>query len=418
MLRLKAPLLMVALTVAGGLGSAAGQDRPSIVLITVDTLRADRLSGLGYERPTSPHIDALLATGAVFTEARTVEPLTSPALCSLLTSLEPHHHGSTRNGLKMRTDLDSLGKILGRSGWTTAAFTRKRWLGLLNSEATAEDVTDSALKWLHGHRSRSPDDPFLLWVHYVEPHAPYRFHAEYASRLGIARHSSSPSDHYDTEIAAADHAIGSLLKGLGDRSPIIVFAADHGESLGDHGYWGHGRHLYEPSLKIPMAISWPGRITPKRVEGQALITDITPTLLDLVGLAVPDSFAGASWASTLTRDTPASVRRGACFQAHRGAVQVKHDSNRARSLGLLAVGYVEGNRKEILRIRSKEHLVFDLAADPEEKNNLVDSQSEATDDLLRCVGETVEGLEQVDRMTPTALDNESREKLRALGYLE
>jgi hypothetical protein len=87
-------------------------------------------------------------------------------------------------------------------------------------------------------------------------------------------------------------------------------------------------------------------------------------------------------------------------------------------LGLLAVGYVEGNRKEILRIRSKEHLVFDLAADPEEKNNLVDSQSEATDDLLRCVGETVEGLEQVDRMTPTALDNESREKLRALGYLE
>ena len=186
--------------------AAAQDDRPYVVLITIDTLRTDRLSCYGYERPTSPNIDRLLDHGLKFTRARTVEPLTNPALCSMITGVSPHVHAASRNGLRMREGLDSLPKILARAGWRTAAFvgnwtlkdnvsrlgehfdhygevfTRRRWFGLINSEATAEDVTDEAINWADDWLAHHQEQPFLLWVHYVEPHAPYRFHDEFGLR--------------------------------------------------------------------------------------------------------------------------------------------------------------------------------------------------------------------------------------------
>ncbi|MGH9464210.1 MAG: sulfatase-like hydrolase/transferase, partial [Thermoanaerobaculia bacterium] len=165
---------LAAVVLACGLGAArlGAGELPDILLLTVDTLRADRLGAYGCERATSPRIDALLAEGARFSEARTIEPLTAPALASMITSLHPHDHAATRNGLRMRSDLPSLPKVLARRGYETAAFVgnwtlrdqllgmgehfttyeevleRRRWLGLMRGEATAGDLNAPALAWV------------------------------------------------------------------------------------------------------------------------------------------------------------------------------------------------------------------------------------------------------------------------------
>ena len=445
------PTWFVAMLAAGiAAGGAAGPleaaDRPpSVLIITVDTLRTDRLSAYGYQRPTSPHIDDLLSRGTKFTDARTIEPLTNPALASMVTGLMPHEHAASRNGLRIEAGLDSLPKILARNGWGTAAvvanwtlkdnvsglgehfedyvevFTRRRWFGIVNSEATAADVTDEAVEWLGRHLDERAHQPFLLWVHYVEPHAPYIFHEEFAQRLGIEGRNPPRSDRYDTEIAEVDQQIGRLLDRVerriqGDRV-IIVFTADHGESLGEHDEWGHGRELYEPGLRIPMSFTWQGTVEQQVVESPAHIIDIPSTVLELIGLTVPPSFRGVSWASVLrgrTRSTGSAV----CYQAHRGAVHGASESDRARSKGLLDVAIIDGERKEILHINGNRRELFDLGADPGELQSLVPPDSAPSQELVRCIGEISSGLGSLDRLTTKQLDDETVEQLRALGYLD
>jgi arylsulfatase A-like enzyme len=424
---------------------AAAREPKAVVIVTVDALRADRLSAYGYERQTSPAIDALLDDGVLFSKARTVEPLTGPALCSMITGLEPQEHAATRNGLRIREGLDSLPKILAGHGWQTAAFvsnwtlkdnltrlgehfdhygevfTRRRWFGLLNSEATAEDVTDGALDWVSVHQQVSSPERFLIWVHYVEPHAPYRFHEEYAGRLEITDRDPKRSDRYDTEVAAVDAAIGRLLAGIEKHiAPddlLVVFAADHGESLGEHDYWGHGRYLYEPSLRIPLGIRWKGSVEQRVIDHQATILDIPPTILDLLGLEVPESFAGISWASA-ARGRALPPERVLCYQAHKGAVHGEHDDDRKRSKGLLSVGIVEEDRKEILRVKNNTHMIFDLETDSGEISNLATENGPPSDPLLECLGTVSEGLGALDRLKSKKLDDETIEQLKALGYIE
>ena len=165
---------------------------PNVLLVTVDTLRADRLSGYGYSRNTSPHFDAMMDEGTRFTQARTVEPLTGPALCSLLTSRYPHEHGASRNGLRLRAGLPSLPKTLQAHGYRTSAFvgnwtlrdklsglaehfefydeivSRRRWFGLVKGEATAKDLNDAFADWIADHETRHSERPFFAWLHYVE----------------------------------------------------------------------------------------------------------------------------------------------------------------------------------------------------------------------------------------------------------
>ena len=428
---------------AGAPSPSAG---PNILLITVDTLRTDRVSAFGYERPTTPHLDRVIAQGVRFTQARTVEPLTGPALCSMVTSLDPHEHGATRNGLRMRPGLASLPKALQVAGYRTAAFvgnwtlrdklsglaehfelyeevlTRGRWFGLVRREANASDITRSFNEWLADHRVRHPDRPFLAWVHYVEPHAPYRLHREFLEGLGVTRRQDLPaSDRYDTEIAFVDAAIGELLDGLSsetrDQETLIVFTSDHGESLGEHGYWGHGRNLYEPTLRIPMALIWPGRIQPATIDAPALITDLAPTILGLMGRKPPGSFRGLDWTPILEGTSPPDGRI-THYQTHRGAVISKHDSDLARRAGLVEVGMIENNRKEIIRIEKGRRWLFDLTRDPRELVSLGSLKDRPTEGLLAWMHEVDEALSNFDGMAPELLDEESIEQLRSLGYVD
>ncbi len=427
--------------------SDAAAGRPNVLLITIDTLRADRLSAYGYSRKTSPNLDRLITEGVRFTQARTVEPLTGPALCSMVTSRYPHQHGASRNGLRMRPELDSFPKQLREAGYRTAAFVgnwtmkskatgldehfelyetvlrRKRWWGLVSSEATADDLNESAFTWLAGHAAGEPDRPFLLWVHYVEPHAPYRLQERHLPALGLAQRSDyPPSDRYDTEIAEVDRSVGELLAHLAaldlGRETLLVFTADHGESLGEHNYWGHGRHLYEGTLHIPLSVSWPGRLTPRTIDAPALNLDVAPTILGLVGLAAPASFAGYDWSRALRGEVEPPAGRQTHYQAHKGVVLSAHDSDVARRSGLLEVAIMDRQLKQIFRAKSGRLRRHDLTTDPGELLNLGDEGDPPSESLQGWMDQVARGLTNLDSDPPEPLDEESIESLRALGYTD
>ena len=435
-------LAWLILALWGGLAFCQ-KSKPNIVIITVDTLRADHMGSYGYGRNTSPHIDHLLAKGIRFSQARTIEPLTAPALCSMITGIYPHNHGASRNGLPLFPNLISMTKLLGLEGYRTAGFvanwtlrnkltglkehfndyeevfTRKRWFGLFLSESNANDVTKSASQWLSKNHDKQP---FLLWVHYVEPHAPYRFHKEHATQVGLQPEGShNKKDRYDTEIAFVDHSIGVLLKKIKSVSPdentLFVFASDHGESLGEHNYWGHGRHLYEPTLHIPMGITWQGVLKPGVVDAPATIMDIPATLLGLTGLSVPPSFDGLDWAPVFTGAQKAAMDRITFFQAHKGAVQTKAGITKGRQRGLLEVAVLQNNVKEILNLRNMKRSVFDLGSDREEIKNLSPKNGQLSESIEQWALAVERGLNIAMNRQPQ-LDQSDLEKLRSLGYID
>ena len=427
----------------------APQRFPNVLVLTIDTLRTDRLGSYGYRRPTTPNLDRLLARGVRFAQARTVEPLTNPSVCSMFTSRYPHEHGATRNGLRLRSGLPSLPRALGRRGFRTAAFvgnwtlrdrisglgehfgqyeevfTRKRWLGMFKAEATAEDLTDAALEWLDARGSDHNDRrPFLLWVHYVDPHAPYRLHPELATALGIdSRGEVSRGDRYDTEVAFVDREAGRLLNRIqGDprlaAETLVVFAADHGESLGEHGDWGHGRTLYDTALRIPLGIVWPGHLRPQTVAAPAVNLDVAPTVLGLLGLPQPPTFGGFDWTPVLTAGA-SPPHRTLWFQAHKGAVLSAQEAGNARRHGLLEIAILDGDRKEIFRPNDRTHRLYNLAADPQETRDLA-RQTPTSPSLTAWLTQVTAGLTTSDRLAAPlpALDADSLAKLKALGYAD
>jgi arylsulfatase A-like enzyme len=437
-------LLLVLLGWPMGPQAAPHRTRPNVLVVTIDTLRVDALSGYGASRQTTPHLDALMAGGVRFDQARTVEPLTTPALASMLTSLYPHEHGATRNGLRMRPGLESLPKVLARHGWATAAvvgnwtlkdrlsglgehfgryaevFTRKRWMGIYKGESTAEDLSDEAIAWLRG---RDPGKPFFLWVHYVDPHAPYRLQPEEAARLRIGKRPG-PRDRYETEVAFADLHVGRLLQELSAqglaRQTLVVFAADHGESLGEHGYWGHGRNLFEETLHIPMALSWPGTLPARTVSAPALNLDLAPTVLGLVGLHRSPGLRGVDWTPVLLHGAAPDMTRVTFHQAHKGAVVSKHASEMARRSGLLEVGLMAPGGKEVFRIDLQRRALYDLASAARERGSLVPPASPPSAQLLGWMKNVYAGLTafDADPHAATALDQEAVEALKSLGYVE
>ena len=444
--RLALRLALTALVVAAlAVPSSAA---PNILLLSVDTLRADRLSSYGYERNTTPNIDRLLAAGVRFTRARTVEPLTAPALASMLTSLPPHEHGSSRNGLRMRDKLISFSKILGRRGYATAAFVgnwtlqdrltglaehfetyasvlnRKRWLGMIRSEATAEDLNERALDWLDGHLAAPRDKPFLLWVHYVEPHGPYELHGSMLDQLGLGfvADGLEAGDRYDTEVAWVDARIGDLLEAVYRRVPrsetLVVFVSDHGESLGDHGYWGHGRHVYDATLHIPMGLTWEGEIASGVLTEPALIVDLAPTLLSAAGQEVPDFFQGFDWMPVLRGAGAAPADRATFYQSHRGTVLGKEDGSQARRRGLLEVARIQNELKEILRVTNGRLRLYDLERDPAENGRRKSAAKEPSPELAAWLAEVRRGLELADELPPPSLTDEDLKEMRALGYID
>jgi len=418
--------------------------RPSVIVICVDTLRADHLTAYGCRRPITPRLDALLAGGVVMETARTPIPLTTPAVASVLTSLHPHRHGSTRNGVPVYDHLTTLPGLLAGQGYQTAAvisnwtlrdhlsnlgasfqsyleaFDRKRWRGLFKSEGSAPLVNSTALRWVDGQRD--PRRPFFLWVHYIEPHAPYRFHGAFAEQAGIS--DGGPADaaqRYATEVAFVDARVGELLDALEERGLIegnlLVLLSDHGESLGEHSVWGHGQVCYEEGLRVPLGFVQPGVIpSGRRIRAQVTLLDIAPTILGLLGVEPPSSMEGRDL-SDVCAGRRELDEAPCCFQAQRGAVLRRKKVDKGRVRGPLEISRIDGDRKITVRYHSAgEVFRYDLGADPGETHNLA-RPGEVLPPEIAVWEKDVFGTLARQRRKDPVLAEEDVERLKALGYL-
>ncbi len=457
MVRILLHVLLGAVFVVGPTEAQA----PNILLITIDTLRADHLSSYGYHLNTSPNIDRLASEGVKFTRAHTTIPLTGPAHLSMFTSRYPQEHGARRNGLAVPDDAKwlFLPQILRGHGYRTGAFVSAwpltsrlthldRWFDhfdedlprkyqLFNSMRYAEDVTPRAIDWLKQNRG----ERFFLFVHYFDPHSPYKFWKAFANPgpsgnppAPVRKHGEEMRRrivNYDSEVGYTDYYVGKLLEALDEsglrESTLVVLTADHGESLGEHGYVGHGRHLYEDIIHVPLIFRWPGRLPEgKIVDSLVSVVDIAPTIMDValkgsgVNVRLPVPFGGRSLAAALGEDKTLASRpvRYLTFAGKKGFfpqfvswlwVQDKELPFR--------MGRTDGSRKAIWTPGDKVLRVYDLSRDPDEtaprklKSAAADYERETTH---------LAGWFQATAIDPAEarLSEEDQRILRSLGYVQ
>jgi arylsulfatase A-like enzyme/Flp pilus assembly protein TadD len=393
------------------LALAACRDRgepPSLLLVTVDTLRADRLGAYGRKDVATPRLDALAARGALFEEALASVPLTLPSHATILSGLEPPRHGVRDNGTYVFPDSrETLATVLRSRGYRTGAFVGAyvldRRFGLargfdvyddrierrseggsaLESERPGEEVAAAAERWI-GQAAV----PFFAWVHLYDPHAPYAppspHREEYAGRL------------YDGEVAYADACIGRLLDAAERRAKgrlLVAVTADHGEALHEHGEPTHGLFVYQSTLRVPMLLAGPKVPRGVRRSGPARTSDVTPTLLSLLGVPAPQGLDGRdllqgplpreSYAETFY---PRTFGWAPLFSYRLGALKL-----------------VDAPRPEL----------YDLGADPGEDQDLADRRPDDVARLRQALA-AFRG-EDRPRVVPS-LAPEVAERLRALGY--
>ena len=310
--------------------SAQADERPEnqtartpVILISVDTLRADHLSCYGYSRISTEHIDALTEGGTVFLRASSLVPLTFPSHASLLTSTYPFATGIEDNGEELPAHAVTLATALKARGYRTAAFVASfildRRFGLNQGfdvydspfdlyrhpgidpgdiKRPASEVESSAARWIGENKS----EPFFVFLHFYDLHTPYNPPPAYRRRY--------PHSGYDGEIAYVDDALGRFeeflhQQGLFQRC-LIVFTADHGEGLGEHGESTHGYFIYQSTIPVPLIFHWPenhGRF-PKRVQPPVSLIDVAPTILQFLALPLPRQFQGHSLLSGIQNGSP------------------------------------------------------------------------------------------------------------------
>lgn len=421
---------------------------PNILLLTIDTLRADRLGCYGYERETSPVIDALAAEGARFKNAMAPRGLTWPSLASLMTSLYPVQHGVRDNGDVLAPEHIQLPVLLGDKGYDTVAFLSnghlQHWEGWdLLEHGTDEELTERAVRWLNSDRPA----PFFLWLHLMAPHwnytppAPYdtQFDAAYDGPLDggngsyvvrvtergqlSARDVAHMGALYDGEVRYADALISRILRALtemgAEDNTLVIFTADHGEELYDHNrYFDHRESVYQNVLRTPLIVRMPGRIAGgAEIETVVESIDLAPTILEMLGMPIPKAFEGRP----LRFDPDASVdARGPAFSEWEDRILTVRDGHShfifnpsAFSPDKLRGGLIE-------KFPIEAYSLYDLESDPREQHNLIDKRPEEAarlevllDEWRSEYGWTLNEGPYV-RSLPL---EEFQEHLRSLGYL-
>jgi len=423
---------------------AFGQTRPNLVLISVDTLRQDHVSAYGYKRKTTPNIDRLLKSGVWFQEAYCNVPLTTPSFGSLMTSRYPHETGATRNGVSMLVDMETLAEILNRNGYATAAFlsnwplkahisnlnkgfeiyddnfSQKRWL-FFNDERDAKHVAELASAWL----SQKPRQPFFLWAHFSDPHQPYLFHRgfNFSSKSEPASELQNKIDAYDSEVAYVDYYLGVLLAKLHslgyDRNSLVVFMADHGEELSEHGYTGHGRFLYEAAMRIPLGLSGPGISPGGKIQAVVELLDLAPTILAYLGFPPGKEMRGRNLMPYIRGEKSWPEHYLVYFETYPGAVRGEGMEKVANIKDPTWVGLKLDNLKIHYRVPGSRWEMYNLQADPGEKKNLADPVNQV---FLKYSEELLAWYRSWEKSVALgrteALTGEDLKKLESLGYLK
>ncbi len=377
---------------------------PNIVLITIDTLRADRVG-----RGLTPTIDALAARGASFTHARSAVPLTLPSHVSIMTGALPPQHGVRVNGTVFGGRQETIARVLHDGGYRTAAFVGAyvldRRFGLsggfdlyddrverdpsgretLEAQRRGDAVVDAALKWLQARDAR----PFFVWIHLYDPHAPYEPPAAF-----LARARNEP---YDGEVAFADAQVGRVIEwlktsGVGDRT-VVAVAGDHGEGLGDHGEGTHGMLAYDSTLRVPLVLAVPGR--------GAEVRDAPVSLVELAGALV----------HLAQRPVPSTMHATSLLTDRVVQPETYAETQYPRTAGWHPLSAIADERWKL--IVSSETELYDLSSDPAESRNVASSRAPIVDAMRR----RITSLGSATESKPAAVSAEASERLRALGYV-
>ncbi|HTL42726.1 MAG TPA: sulfatase-like hydrolase/transferase [Vicinamibacterales bacterium] len=392
---------------------------PNVLLVTIDTLRADRLNP-----DTMPRVTALASAGTRFVHARAVVPLTEPSHTTILTGALPAQTGVHVNGTVPRTPQTTIAGALHGAGYRTGAFVgayvldRRFGLSLgfdtyddrverdpsgaprLEAERRGDHVVDAALAWLRQNDSR----PFFAWIHLYDPHAPYEPPPEYLGRA----HGRA----YDGEVMFADAQVGRVLDWLKsaaqDGRTIVAIAGDHGEGLGDHGEDTHGMLAYDSTLRVPLVIRQPGRAAAV-VDAPVSLVDLPATLCDLAGVAIPESMR--HW--SIMSGKPIAVRsaRGGSQSTSEGAAEIYAETQYPRAAGWHALTALVDQRWKV--IASSETELYDLENDPGETHNIAQDKTP----LASALTSRAARLSASAPGTDSKVSDDARERLQSLGYV-
>lgn len=455
----------------------AARERPDLLLVTVDTLRADHLGSYGYHLPTSPNLDTLARDGVRFADASVQWPSTWPSMASMMTGLYPNQTGVRhRPRVPLASGHETLAERLARAGYQTGAvvsnvnlgkkmgfdqgfdFFVESWVaefrrrgnqgefqnrpGLVKIYTDARRVTDQALDWL---RSRDPERPFFLWIHYMDPHGPYIPPDAYldlfpdAHERNVTRVDAIPAyqrqrvgpqglyqadlayykRRYDQEIRYFDDQLARVLaavEGL-PRPPLFALTADHGESLDEHGYLlEHGANPFQPNTRVPLILRWPGRIPAGRVVTEPVgMVQLVPSLLELMGEAAvaaeSTAFGAESFAAAARGVGP--VPDGDLF-LQSGTAELEQWSLRRGRFKLVHLRSPEDRRW----MRRGEFALYDLEQDPQESKDVSALHPQLFQALRESLASFVASQPAPRAGGEAALTDGEREMLRALGYLE
>ena len=440
------------------LGVACSRTRhPSVVLISVDTLRADALSAYGGVVWT-PTFQRLADQGAVFEHAFAPTPATAPSHATLFTGQEVQRHGVLRNGESLPDTAMTLAESFRERGYQTAAFVSSYVLdprfgwgqgfdhfdavlpatgSTLGKEAPypgafwaaqrfegfdrrANATTRAAIGWVE-----QTTEPFFLFVHYFDPHAPYVPPETFAERAADTRFTLEGRDvkglsptqleklvrQYHGEVLYVDDSLAALLDAVDRRTgdtALVVVTADHGEGLGQHRWLEHATNLYDEQIHVPLMVRWPGEVPAgRRIATPVGLIDVAPTVLELAGIESTAPRDGRSLAASI---------RGSVEPPPRPTLGVRRLVDDPPGWGPGVKLPVRDDRWKYVFSSDEPHELYDLAADPGEQHNVAGSQTERASAMREMIEKHVAALPRPHEAAP--LSDETRRALQALGYLE
>jgi arylsulfatase A-like enzyme/Flp pilus assembly protein TadD len=416
--------ILIFVALSGLLAAAQTPVQPptNVVLITIDTLRADHVGCYGYKQVKTPTIDSLAAEGARFERAFAVVPVTLPSHSTMLTGTYPMLSGMHDfSGNKLSPQQPTLASILRQAGYVTGAvvgsavldsrfglnqgfdfyydhfdFSRLDEANLDEMERPGNIVADVALDWL----GKNAQKKFFLWMHLYDPHYPYRPPEPYAREY---------ADHlYDGEIAFADEQVGRLVRYLKDkglyRSTLIVLSGDHGESLGEHGEKTHGFYIYNATMRVPLIIRLPESTPARTVADPVSLVDLMPTVLAALGMEIPSQVQGKSLLQAIRED---KADRNRNLYGETYLPRLHFNWSELRGTENAKYHFIDAPHPEL----------YDLTRDPGETHNLFAEKKAVAEEmrakLAGLIRDYSAGKEMAEK---TGLDPAMMERLKALGY--
>ncbi len=476
-MRAARPYIVVLLLLLSLVGCSRKAAQPDVLVLLVDTLRADRLGTYGGRQGLTPFLDSLAQRGFVFRNTYAQSSWTDPSVAALFTSRYQSQTRITSFRAVLGDDEITLAEILRQHGYATGAFIANFLLrkdlgyaqGFDRYETYARSATDArgnrtflkerapridreALAWLDGVRRDQPGKPVFLYLHYMEPHAPYDPPQADVDRVlqgrpqpdleAVNARMRIPNlgtfsdemvrqirDLYDAEVTSLDAELRNLFAALAERhfldNGIVVLVADHGEEFYEHGIVGHHQTLFEEVLRVPLIVLVPGHRTGVPIEPIVSLTDVAPTLLDLAGIAAPPSFEGGSLRAVmgLPRRSRWPFGAPAANEAASSAVPatgvafselIKNGEQRQRPHERTVIT----KASKLITDVDGQREFYDLAKDPGETNP--DALTEETRSRLsaRLAGFVAHVTERAAPASTREMDEETRERMRALGYQE